>query len=227
MLTCSNLQLRIVSAVIASSSLAILYQATPIDTLSFLIVALTVWAWYKEWSLFFKPTSWQFWIYGILYLGLPCFALIQLNRCQDRFLLPLALLLTFTHDGGSYFIGKTWGEKKLCPHISPNKTWLGLIGGYLCTYAVMIIYQLTTHASVGLKIILLSCIVSTLATVGDLFESWLKRQVHIKDSGSFLPGHGGVLDRIDSLIPVSIFFYGAHDWILTLLRTSSQISVSL
>ncbi len=211
---CSNLELRLASAILSCCSLMILYQAAPPYSISILIGIVFVWIVLKEWSSFFPPTSWQYWLYGALYLGVPCAALIGLNQLSDaRFLLPLACLLTFSNDGGAYFFGKCWGKKKLCPSVSPNKTWAGLLGGYLASWLVLCIYAHCTLATYFFELLLLSAIVSTLAVGGDLFESWLKRKAGLKDSGSFLPGHGGALDRIDSLLPTSVFIYSMHNWI--------------
>lgn len=217
MQTCSNLELRLTSAIISCCLLMILYQVAPPYVISTLISTLFVWIAYKEWSYFFSPRSWKYWLYGTLYLSIPCATLVGLNQLAEaRFLLPLVCLLTFSNDGGAYFFGKFWGKKKLCPSISPRKTWVGLFGGYLTTWLVLWVYARHTVIHHFFEFIILSVIVSSLATAGDLFESWLKRRVHLKDSGSFLPGHGGALDRIDSLIPTSIFFYVAQEWILKL-----------
>lgn len=220
MYTCSNVELRITSAIVASLGIVILYQATSVDYISNLIIMLFAWIAIKEWSLFFPVRSWCYWLYGCLYFIPPCIALIQLNQSETaRFLLPLMCLLNFSSDGGAYMFGKLWGKKKLCPTISPNKTWMGLAGAYIITYAVLVAYQRPTTIHSLLPLFVLSMSTTTLAVAGDLFESWLKRRVGLKDSGSFLPGHGGALDRIDSLIPVSVFFYITQTWILSLLKS--------
>ncbi len=219
MYACSNLELRLTSAIIASLGLILAYKAAPISYMSHLCVVLFLWIFLAEWRLFFKPTSWRYWLYGALYLLPPCISLIALNQCAEtRFLLPLICILTFGADGGAYFFGKLWGKKKLCPTISPNKTWVGLAGAYITTGTAILVYQMPTTTQHAILLLVLSSISTTLAVMGDLFESWLKRKANLKDSGEFLPGHGGALDRIDSLIPVSIFFYCAQNWILPLVQ---------
>ncbi len=108
------------------------------------------------------------------------------------------VLVNSATDIGGYFIGKAFGKTKLCPNISPNKTVGGCIGGIIsaCIIAVLIgpILSLTTWESISFAII-----ISLAAQVGDLWESTLKRDVSVKDSGDSIPGHGGVLDRFDSL----------------------------
>lgn len=115
-----------------------------------------------------------------------------------------ALVIIWSTDTGAYFTGKHWGKRKLAPNVSPNKTWEGLFGGIFSALivSVVILYAFT----MPLKSILLSrlltviVLVSILSVVGDLFESILKREAAVKDSGSLLPGHGGLLDRIDGLL---------------------------
>lgn len=217
MQTCSNLELRLASAIISCCSLMILYQAAPVYIISSMIAFLFLWIAYTEWSRFFPSHSWKYWLYGAAYLGIPCVALIGLNHLPQRYLLTLVCLLTFSNDGAAYIFGKCWGKKKLCPSISPQKTWVGLLGGYVISWLVLCFYASATIKQHFFALTFLSVVISTLAVAGDLFESWLKRRARLKDSGSFLPGHGGALDRIDSLLPTSIFFYTAHEWIATLL----------
>ena len=117
-------------------------------------------------------------------------------------------LLIVASDIGSYFIGKSFGSRPLSP-ISPGKTIEGLIGGILCSISLAIffacLFNLSNPFLVG---ILYGMLVSLMALVGDLIESMMKRDARIKDSGTFLPGHGGILDRIDSYIfTPSVIYY--------------------
>ncbi len=117
-------------------------------------------------------------------------------------------LLIVASDIGSYFIGKSFGKRSLSP-ISPSKTIEGLIGGMSCSIllAIFFAFLLNWHNPLILGI-LYGILISLMALVGDLIESMMKRDARIKDSGTFLPGHGGILDRIDSYIfTPSVIFY--------------------
>lgn len=135
------------------------------------------------------------------------------------FYIVYTLVVTWIADGGAYFAGTFFGKHKLCPEISPKKTWEGYIGGLVCTGIFSILmglgYELwdfiftgAHHFSVSLPILLVTGILSTfLGLVGDLSASLLKRQCGVKDFGNILPGHGGIMDRFDSVIIVSPFVY--------------------
>lgn len=124
-----------------------------------------------------------------------------------------ALAIVWIADTAAYFAGRRWGRKKLAPKISPGKTWAGVVGAIV---AVLLLATLAAVAAPGWPIfstlllqrlpialgLILLCGMVFLSIVGDLFESLLKRQAGAKDSGKSLPGHGGVLDRIDALLPV-------------------------
>ncbi|MHB8619715.1 MAG: phosphatidate cytidylyltransferase [Chloroflexota bacterium] len=119
-----------------------------------------------------------------------------------------ALLGTWVFDTAGYLVGRQWGCHPLMPAVSPGKTWEGTIGGLVLTAAAALaaapLLKLSYPLAFGLGLL-----IATLAQVGDLVESLIKRQVNVKDSGSFLPGHGGVLDRIDGLIfsTVGVFYF--------------------
>jgi phosphatidate cytidylyltransferase len=113
------------------------------------------------------------------------------------------LFLIWAADIGAYFSGKHFGRKKLCPQVSPNKTFEGVYGGILLAQVVAISYVAIIVQSPKMNDFLVFCflalVVSLVSVLGDLFESALKRMSGQKDSGRLLPGHGGLLDRIDSL----------------------------
>jgi phosphatidate cytidylyltransferase len=139
---------------------------------------------------------------GTLYCGLPVFALILLRRQPDGVLLALwAMALVWACDIGAYFAGRTIGGPKLAPRVSPNKTWAGLGGGVVAAG----LFGLALHTWAGLpwQLAAASPVLAVLAQLGDLYESALKRRAGVKDSGTILPGHGGVLDRLDGLVPVA------------------------
>jgi phosphatidate cytidylyltransferase len=119
--------------------------------------------------------------------------------------------LVWAADSGAYFTGKAWGKHKLIPEVSPNKTVEGLLGGL--TLTMIVIAAVAHHRELSgwhLAGFMILSILTVLASVlGDLFESLLKRRANIKDSGTLLPGHGGVLDRVDSLLAAApVFVFG-------------------
>lgn len=139
---------------------------------------------------------------GILYCGLPVLALVLIrDRPEGLVFAGWALALVWATDIGGYAAGRTIGGPKLSPRISPNKTWAGLIGGVLLAGA----FGLAMHFGLGLpwRLTLATPALAVLAQAGDLYESWLKRRAGVKDSGNILPGHGGIMDRLDGLVPVA------------------------
>ena len=129
---------------------------------------------------------------------------LALNMLQqfDRLLLVYLILIVIVLDSAAYGIGSQWGENKLAPHISPNKTWEGLIGGAITAFVAAYIIPFLIHPMAGFQNahgLVMAGTVIIFAVIGDLFESLIKRQFNAKDSGDLLPGHGGILDRLDSL----------------------------
>lgn len=124
----------------------------------------------------------------------------------------MVLLLVFAScftDIGSYFFGKLFGKHKLCPHISPNKTVEGSVGGILTGIAVSLLIGKLLSFNI-IDAMWFGLVISTVAQMGDLWESLIKRDASVKDSGSALPGHGGILDRFDSLFlttPLAFFIF--------------------
>lgn len=114
------------------------------------------------------------------------------------------------NDTGAFCVGCSIGRHRLCERLSPKKSWEGFWGGLFFTVVAALIYAIITHRDIPFMCIY-GAAISVLATIGDLFESLLKRKAGVKDSGNLIPGHGGVLDRIDSLLFVSwvAFFLGA------------------
>ena len=110
----------------------------------------------------------------------------------------LVLILVWIADSAAYFVGRAWGRHKLAPAISPGKSWEGAAGGLIGALAYAIILGLFTRAVAWAPYLAAAAALFMISIVGDLFESAVKRQAGAKDSGAVLPGHGGVLDRIDS-----------------------------
>lgn len=119
------------------------------------------------------------------------------------------MLMIWTADTGAYFSGKRWGTSKLIPNVSPGKTIQGAYGAIVstCLFAVIFVFTLSHDILSCFYIALFSALIVKISIVGDLLESMYKRNSKIKDSGKILPGHGGVLDRIDSLTSVAPVFY--------------------
>jgi phosphatidate cytidylyltransferase len=114
----------------------------------------------------------------------------------------LVLLLVWIADTAAYFVGRAWGRRKLAPAISPGKTWEGAAGGVVSAVLYAIIVAFITDPGAGPALVATALLLGMASIVGDLFESAAKRQAGLKDSGALLPGHGGVLDRIDSATAV-------------------------
>jgi phosphatidate cytidylyltransferase len=110
----------------------------------------------------------------------------------------LVLLLVWIADTAAYFVGRAWGKRKLAPGISPGKTWEGALGGAVGALVYAIILGTFIEGLLWVPYLLAAALLAVLSIVGDLFESAAKRQAAVKDSGTLLPGHGGILDRIDS-----------------------------
>lgn len=145
---------------------------------------------------------------GFAYVGLSVLSLILMRGIEQGGWLVLFVLLTvWVTDIMAYFFGKSVGGPRLAPVISPNKTWAGLLGGMLgaaCAGAVLSLFIAGTSA---VYLALLGSLSAVVAQLGDLFESSLKRKYDVKDSGNILPGHGGMLDRLDGLLAVSIAMF--------------------
>jgi phosphatidate cytidylyltransferase len=168
--------------------------------------------------------QWALTIVGALYVGWMLSYWLNLRGLEDgRNWVYLAMLTTFGNDTGAYFIGRARGKRKLAPRISPSKTWEGAVGGLICAIlAATVIAMILRLISVELgapfafsywQVIALGFLVSLFAQLGDLVESLLKRNMGVKESGNLLPGHGGVLDRFDSLIFVGAVIYYYVLWV--------------
>lgn len=153
------------------------------------------------------------WLFGAAYFG---FAAAILTGA-GTFLLVMVIGITVFTDTGAYFAGRAIGGPKIAPRISPSKTWAGLTGGMAASVAWVFLWVAAMDAplawprfELGLNLsprnvggaVALGAGMAVVAQIGDFFESWLKRRAGVKDSSRLIPGHGGVFDRIDGLIPV-------------------------
>jgi phosphatidate cytidylyltransferase len=144
---------------------------------------------------------------GILYIGVPFTLLLSIFYKYDVKVIFGILLLTWSNDTWAYLIGSQIGKTPLLPRISPKKTWEGTISGFIgCVLTgILIHYTFNTKQLSLTDWLILGGIVGIFGTIGDLIESMLKRSVGVKDSGSFMPGHGGFLDRFDAFLFVIPF----------------------
>jgi phosphatidate cytidylyltransferase len=173
-----------------------------------------------EWCNFFDISTPLFWVTLPFYPVLPFALLIAMNHNPEyRDLLLFLFILVSSHDTGSYIVGKACGKNPIAPRISPGKTWEGFAGGFLfaCTGLSLVLWERGIYKPWWF-IAGFTFIVCVLALLGDLFESYLKRRVRIKDSGDLLPGHGGFLDRFDGILFAVFFFYLLRNSLILIFR---------
>ena len=133
---------------------------------------------------------------------------------KGREILTFVILVVFAADTGAYSVGKLIGRHKLAPSISPGKTWEGLIGGAIAAVSASWLLSVMLHLDYSPPRILgIGLAVAVLGLAGDLSESWIKRLSGVKDSGGIIPGHGGILDRIDALAPNLMLIYFVERWL--------------
>ncbi len=154
-------------------------------------------------------------ILGIFILIPAWFALFRLHLMDARYVLYLIGLIALA-DTAAYFTGRALGKTKLAPALSPGKTREGFYGALAATslWAVFGSWWLALPAGISISFVVLSMFVVCMSVAGDLFESLLKREAGVKDSGSLLPGHGGILDRVDSMLAAAPIFTLGLFWIL-------------
>lgn len=173
------------------------------------LVALIATIMYLEWSRMVGHWGIGWRVYGFFYCLLPAVALLWIRERAEYQgigtgfdLLIWVFLVVWSTDIGAFFAGRSIGGPKLAPSISPNKTIAGLIGGVVT--AALMAGAWVYYVRLPVPLLWLSVPFAVAAQLGDLYESGLKRRAGVKDSGSWLPGHGGLLDRLDGLVPVAI-----------------------
>ncbi len=162
-----------------------------------------------------KEGAWQHWAWmtaGALYTGWLLSLLVVLRLEAGRDWIYLALFATFASDTAAYFTGRALGRHKLAPRISPAKTWEGALAGLAGAVIISLLFTFDTPLRLPLnygEAIILGVLISVFGQLGDLAESLLKRNTGVKDSGSLMPGHGGLLDRMDSVLfaGAAVYFY--------------------
>ena len=168
------------------------------------LVAAVATAMFYEWTRLARGWGAFWYIAGFFYAVLPALALLWVRErdAHGLELLVWVFLVTWSTDIGAYFVGRAVGKRKLAPSISPGKTVEGLCGGIAAASLIGGAWVLAT--GLGYPLLALAPVLAIAAQGGDLFESRMKRRAGVKDSGSWLPGHGGVLDRLDGLLPVAV-----------------------
>lgn len=201
-----NLLMRILSSLIlAPLVISIIYFKNII--FDFMIVSLAcimIMEWYELAVQNNQKNVLRWKIIGVFYVAIPCTALLWLIKLANGHMIVLwVVLVVWATDIGAYFCGKIIGGKKLAPKISPKKTWSGLAGGIISAGLVGYFMRDYIAASHGYAFIFLNLLLALYAQLGDLLESWIKRKFDVKDSGSLIPGHGGILDRVDGFTIVA------------------------
>ncbi len=152
--------------------------------------------------------NWSWSLAGVLYMGLLLSYWVLMMGSYGREWVLLALLSTFAVDTSAYFVGRTWGKHRMAPSISPGKTWEGAVGGLVGAVAAAVLLSVILDVGTAYwKVIFLGFAVGISAQLGDLTESKLKRSVGVKEAGNLIPGHGGVLDRLDSIVFTGVVVY--------------------
>jgi phosphatidate cytidylyltransferase len=165
--------------------------------------------------------GWAWTVGGLLYLGwlLSYYVLLREGEAGREWML-ITIFPIMAYDSGAFLVGRTWGRHFMAVNISPQKTWEGVVGGITFAVISALILSSVFHLYSSplplrtAEIVFLAILIAFLSQLGDLVESGLKRKANVKDSGSLLPGHGGILDRIDSWIPVAVAVYYYVKWIV-------------
>ena len=175
-----------------------------------LFVAAIATLMFYEWTRIVRGWGAAWHVAGFFYALVPALALLWIRERDSHGLelLIWTFIVTWSTDIGAYFTGRNFGRRKLAPAISPNKTVEGLFGGIVVAALLGGAWVLAT--GLGLPLLALAPVLAVAAQGGDLFESGMKRRAGVKDSGEWLPGHGGALDRLDGLVPVAVLTAAAQ-----------------
>lgn len=181
---------------------------------NFILLAILLISLFFEWRLLIPFTGINFYLISLVYPILPVLSLIYLNQAFRKIdiLIPLyPFIISWVGDSFAYIFGKLFGKHKICPSISPGKSWEGLIAGFIGIFIFNIIYlpglniePFNSYIKNFYLTLIISLLITIIAFLGDIFVSFLKRKRGLKDTGNLLPGHGGLLDRFDSVFFVAI-----------------------
>jgi phosphatidate cytidylyltransferase len=196
---------RVISgAVLIALTVALVWFAPPVAFESFAIVVGLLAVWELVRLVRVAPAM----VIALVYIALPLAALVQIRLIAGPEAVFLVMLTIMISDTAQYYTGRAFGRRPLAPAISPKKTIEGAIGGFVFGTAALVVIgawwapqlRIATRVVLGLAIV-------ALGIAGDLFESFLKRRAGVKDSSALIPGHGGVLDRIDALLFAAPVYY--------------------
>ncbi len=208
-----SIALRIVFVSLIAAAMAAINLAWPLAVMPVLQIALLWWLLALGWTFLFPtriPLAWR-WLCGAFVL-VPLYAALVLLYELSPSLLLFALLIVWAADIGAYFTGKRFGRVKLAPKISPGKTWEGVLGGL--AFVIVLTFVRSFWVDTEFAALLPFCLgIAGVSIVGDLTVSMFKRTSGLKDSGTLFPGHGGVLDRIDSVSAAAPLFALGVPWL--------------
>jgi phosphatidate cytidylyltransferase len=205
-----HVQTAITGIAIGCAIVAVFFRVLPLAFVMLVIGAVLSFEWARRQN---DNPSWH--AAGVLYLGLPCLALVCLRVLPPQGALTVLglFLIVWATDTGALVFGKLIGGRKIAPRLSPGKTWAGTIGGSVTAMVVFGLY-IALFGFNAMSAMAYAFVFSLAAHGGDLFESLVKRRFGYKDSGGLIPGHGGVLDRVDSLFAASVVLallvFGLH-----------------
>jgi phosphatidate cytidylyltransferase len=192
-----DLRIRVISGALAAIAALFCTVYSPLTFYALLLVIALLmhaeWIELTKWSPFLNRVG------GLAYIGIPVWSMIALRDLGTSSYILFLFAIVWVTDTAAYLGGKMFGRHKLAPTISPGKTLEGLAIGVLCaTFTGAVAALVVPHSIQAASAI--AMLLAVVAQMGDLFESWLKRKAGVKDSGALLPGHGGILDRVDGLV---------------------------
>jgi len=206
----------VITVVAALAGAGWLFQSAGLHWLALPILSLFWWLLAAVWVLSYPASDQRWsnaaiqWLIGLAILLPTWVAIIGLHHSgsQGPYLVLYLLSLIWVADSGAYFGGRKWGKRKLAPAVSPGKTWAGVVSALAASaiYAGLAVDFFSLPRNLWTAFVVLSLVTVIFSILGDLTESMFKRQAGIKDSGGLLPGHGGVLDRIDSVTAAAPVF---------------------
>lgn len=201
----------VVRTISAIALIAIALAATVLGAYYFaLLVAGLATIMFYEWSRIVRGWGFGWQVAGFFYALVPALAILWVReRAEDGLAIVLwVFLVTWATDIGAYLVGRSFGRRKLAPALSPNKTVEGLYGGI--AGATLVAGAWVMAAGLPRTLLAMAPVFAIAAQAGDLFESGMKRRAGVKDSGDWLPGHGGFLDRLDGFVPVALLTVAAQ-----------------